>query len=211
MRIFKVLFLNQLIIAKQLFKNLLVALLFFLVTIVLFCRTGSISFINLFILCIEASGISCLPLELLFEKKENMLNYLFTQGINKYSYIFSKLIIPVVLSFGISIIPMAAIFHFQPVMVSLVAVETTIILSAILWSLLILIFHLLLNGEILPRLLSGISPLFIILGTYLIGWVQDKFMWITNGILLSESIILLFTCYAIMQRKEWEIHFFHEE
>lgn len=211
MRIFKVLFLNQLIISKQLFKNLLVALLFFLLTIVLFCHTGSISFINLLILCIEVSGISCLPLELLFEKKENMLNHLFTQGINKYSYIFSKLVIPVVLSFGISIIPMTAIFHWQPVTVSLAAAETTIILSAILWSLLILIFHLLLNGEALPRLMSGILPLFIILGTYLIGWVQDKFMWITNGILLCESIVLLFICYAIMQRKEWKIHFFHEE
>lgn len=211
MRIFKVLFLNQLIMSKQLFKNLLYAIIFFLLTIVLFCHTGSIRFVNLLILYIEASGISCLPLELLFEKKENMLNYLFTQGINKYSYIFSKLIIPVVLSLGISIIPMAAIFHLQTVAISLAACETTVVLSTVLWSLLILIFHLLLNGEILPRLMSGILPLFIVLGTYSIGWVQDKSMWITNGILLGESIILLFICYAIMQRKEWKIHFFHEE
>lgn len=211
MRIFKVLFLNQLIMSKQLFKNLLYAIIFFLLTIVLFCHTGSISFINIFILCIEASGISCLPLELLFEKKENMLNYLFTQGINKYSYIFSKLVIPVVLSFGISIIPMAAIFHLQTVTISLTAFETTVVLSTILWSLLILIFHLLLNGEILPRLMSGIVPLLIISDTYSIGWIQDKSTWIANGILLGESIILLFICYAIMQRKEWKIHFFYEE
>lgn len=211
MRIFKVLFLNQLIIFKQLFKNLLYAIIFFLLTIVLFCHTGSISFINLLILYIEASGISCLPLELLFEKKEDMLNYLFTQGINKCSYIFSKLIIPVVLSLGISIIPMTAIFYLQAVTISLAASETMVVLSTILWSLLILIFHLLLNGEALPRLMSGILPLFIILGTYLIGWVQDKSMWITNGILLCESIVLLFICYTIMQRKEWKIHFFHEE
>lgn len=215
MRTFKALFYNQIILLQRGFKRFLILFVFYLVSLIAYQleNTGylPIKSIISFILCVcGACVVGCSSVDFDFEKKENMREYIFSQGINKPIFIISKLAVPVILSSIAAVIPICISLYgkvYQGLNVSFVLMEACVACCALIWSLFVLATDLLFDNIILLSFINSIGSVAVTVGVLFLTSPYKKPAWIfftTAGLFI---VIMFCLCYVILSVKEIKIQF----